>query len=423
MFCGTCGKELRDGAKFCDECGAVVAQSITAEVTSPSVTKPIQPVLVVPPKPEKPKKVKKERKPIKPGILAAVAIVLILAVVAAVAIPILFPATETVYVLTSCTYTSVSGKVSHYELEYDESGNLIRGENWQASENDFSLPPMIHTYEYDDHNNLTALLLNDSPAEEYDYRYDEDGRITEYTVTTWSGNRYTCELTYDKKGNLILAEYDYDVAEDVTQPLWCRWQSYEYDKQNRLTAEVFCDEYDYAGEHYYQMVRCEYDYDDQGNVTDYRVLTCETEDPEDDPDYEEVEVTTFSYDDEGRRTEMEYEIKGASRTMEYEYDYDRDGNLKPDDDDEYTFDENGNLICIEYENGAKAEFTYEAFTVSREEAEILNRRKRWYPYLRSATGNTFGLDPLRSEMRLPIGNLPASIRNHLYYYLIPNPIW
>lgn len=425
VFCGTCGNELREGAKFCDECGAVVPQSITAEPAAPVVDQPIQPVLVVPPKPEKAKKVRKARKPfrIHPAAIAAVAIVLILAVTAAVVLPILFPVTETVYLLTSCVYTSPSGRVTSYNLEYDDHGNLIRREDFPQREDgaafNFSL---ILNYAYDKHNNLTEYGYQDEPLREFDYRYDEDGRITEYTETYPTGSSVTCELSYDRKGNLILAEYDYDLTEGVSQPAWARWQSYEYDRQNRLTAEVFCDEYDYAGENYFRMYRCEYDYDKRGNVMQYRVLYCETDDP-DDPDYEEAEVMTLSYDEEDHLAEVEYEIQGASRMMEVEYEYDRDGNLKPADGGTYTFDENGNLICIEYESGAKAEFTYEAFTVSRGEAKLLSRRKRWYPYLRSSTGTTYGLDPIRSEMRLPIGNLPAATRNHLYYCLIPNPIW
>ena len=31
MYCGTCGKELRDGAKFCDQCGAVQPGAFTPE--------------------------------------------------------------------------------------------------------------------------------------------------------------------------------------------------------------------------------------------------------------------------------------------------------------------------------------------------------------------------------------------------------
>lgn len=53
MFCSNCGKQITDGSKFCDECGA--PQDTAPVVQSVQPTQPIAPVQNFQGTPEKPK--------------------------------------------------------------------------------------------------------------------------------------------------------------------------------------------------------------------------------------------------------------------------------------------------------------------------------------------------------------------------------
>lgn len=110
----------------------------------------------------------------------------------------------------------------------------------------------------------------------------------------------------------------------------------------------------------------------------------------------------YEYDDEGRLEEQIY----PQDTFTYEYD--DQGFLEESESDasgkitEYTCDEHGNIICVEYSDGSRIELEYEEMTVTPEEAEAY--RCRWACL----------------EIR---GYEYFQYQNCFFYYLIPNPRW
>ena len=79
MYCGNCGKNIPDGSKFCEGCGAPVAQ------TAPQQPQ-YQPQPQYQAQPQYQKPVTKKKSPVLPIVIAAVAVVVLAAVIAVIAL-------------------------------------------------------------------------------------------------------------------------------------------------------------------------------------------------------------------------------------------------------------------------------------------------------------------------------------------------
>ncbi len=400
MFCGTCGNQLREGARFCDRCGAVQQAMLPPLPEKPKPVEVIQPVLKVPPKTPKPKK---QRNPANKKHLVIAAAVLIVAVLAAVLMPILFPGTETVYVMTSLTYTASDGTVYTYDFAVDEFGNPTK---WAHPANPFEA-------DYDKFGNLTEYASTAKPYGEavaiyrVDYDYDQDGRI-ESAEKTFPGSDSSLEyaFTWDKSGNLtqILPE-----GMDITIGI-CR-MDFVYDRQNRLIREYHIrrqlDRNEILGEiaPYTLVLIQQYTYDSSGKVILVEQGECRSKDEADEVSIDELKydlepVFELDYDETGRLTALTY----CREAFTDSYSYDSEGNLIFADC-KTTYDRHGNLIRLERENGVVYEYTYEPVKLSHEAAQRYRHSARYY-----------GFDPIARELYPP--GYPA----YDFYYLIPNPI-
>ena len=358
MYCGTCGKELPDGAKFCNVCGAA-QPNLTPESQQPKAAPEVIPVTS-----SKAQKSKKEKKTVNKKLLAVVAVVLVVAVTAAIVIPIFFPGKQTIYVcVEEIRYTN--GGVAHRrtEWEYDEVGNLLSEEvdhgnathRWddelgvyfyEITEYDGTVDYRSE-WEYDENNNIVKYLTSVQPGYSVEYDYDEDGKITEF-VLNWEPSinsasedhlkvvptTYECE--YDDEGRLVRVYIpDGFNGDDFTAHL------FEYDKDGTLTTVyVSSRESTYRHDLSYKDDRlCE--------VEIYISSTFE---------FQSGDESAFSFD------------------QAVKYKYDREGMLKSPSDCDYTYDENGNIIEIEYDDGSRTVFEYEERKVTTQQALAFYRR-------------------------------------------------
>lgn len=361
MYCGTCGKELRDDSKFCDQCGAIQPELVPdnqKKNTTPEMTPPVAPVIPVAEKPKKP------RKKVNKKLLAIIAAVLVVAVAAAILIPIFFPGKQTIYVcVEEIQYTSDGIAHRRTQWEYDEVGNLLSEEvdnGDHAPKWDDTLGVYFYEFaeydgtvdyrsewEYDENNNIVKYLTSEQPGYSVEYDYDEDGKITEF-VLTWEPSinsasenhvkvvpaTYKCE--YDDEGRLIRVYVpDGFYRGDFTSHL------FEYDKDGTLeTVYISAKEATWRHDLSYK----------DGRLHEIEIYVCPT------PYFQSGDESYFNFD----------------RAVKYKYD--RDGHLKSQSGDDYTYDEHGNLIEIKYEDGSRTVYEYEERKVNPQQALTFRRR-------------------------------------------------
>lgn len=411
MYCGTCGKELRDGAKFCDECGSIqpdaIPESQKPKTESESVA-PVEPVIPVAQTTEKP------RKKVNKKLLAVVAVVLVVAVVAAIVIPIFFPGKETVYVIISQTYYDADGNITdRYLFEYDDLGNgtlaekeivEIKDDGSYELTGDFEVhQKMRFTEEY-----LTqSLIYKSGYGYSVKYKFDKDERVTEFTVTPEppmdveaedSADRepvtYYCE--YDKKSRLTRVYLIDENDEEFTTQL------YEYDSDGRLTATYSCKE-DYAS-------RNELFYEDGRlcSIENY-VGTAQQFQSEEYSEYTLDQTFDFEYSKKGNLIEIDRKNGDGNRISRVEYEYDKNGYYKTysitQSDGakytyEYTCDKHGNIIEVENPDGSYIKYEYEERELTTQQALNYHRKYQNSGYLYGYYDNDF--DVIRHLIPDPI---------------------
>ena len=402
MYCGSCGKELRDGAKFCDECGAIQPDAIPESQkpkTAPEAVQPDVPVMLQPdvirplvpviPVVETPKK---EKKKVNKKILAIVAIVLVLAVTAAIVIPIFFPGKETIYVMTSMTlYDADGNKTGYYVYECDEVGNFLSAKYDQEVIKD---PIKGNTYEFDgkfqidyeaefnEKGNYLRWQYSYSLGNSIEYEYDDDGRIIEFTLTTEPSLEgeynetsklepvtYYCE--YDKNDRLVRV---YTSNEDYDEFIV---QLYEYDEDGRLTAAYSCTE-NGAG-------RNDLSYKN-GRLSKNKYYECSVEafQSGDDSEYELIYTSKFEFDKEGNLTIVDLVDADGNRINRNEWVYNNKGHKEEYTETqsdgakytyEYTCDKHGNIIEIKNPDGSRVEYEYKELEVTIHQAIRYHRRQ------------------------------------------------
>lgn len=283
-----------------------------------------------------------------------------------------------------------NGRTQRAELTYDKQGNLIRE---------------AFTQIVGDHESSSV----DSYALSY-----TDGRLTHCDLIDKYGEIAAgMDLHYDRKGNLVLVEYD----EDYRNNLMLCWHSFEYNDEGQLTRETQCAQYptqsiDGIKGYQYSVHRVDYSYDDSGNLSYYSFSTAK-------PD------TLVAHD----RTDG-LEFKPGSD--QYAFATDKDGHLyctgrEPDPDlvsgqfsifdmiGAENLDEHGNLVKW----GSNTEYSYQAIELTESDARIAKRMMHGI----SATMNSYVvyacMDPIFLECSPII--LYAPFLKFQFYYLIPYP--
>lgn len=306
------------------------------------------------------------------------------------------------------------------------------------------------TFEYDDHGRPLAVEMQRTNAGymKSELTYDQYGNVIRETVEQYHPDYLSfqyqdtadCRLSYtkglltraelmqdgeriselilhyDDQDRLILVEYDPQKEDKIGGT----WQNFSYDRDGNLIRETWCRMIKLRGRWQCRYDQIRYSYDDQGRLTELcRLSSQETTEqillPEETETLEFIVSDKyhyfFYYDSEGR---LAYVGDGAEDTYP-------GGSADVYSDKNYTFDENGNLVRVQYDEGRWVEYTYEAIQVSREDAVMAKR------LMHGAHGETTIIeesytimDPLFWEV------CPATLYHYRlwdmpFYYLIPYP--
>lgn len=270
---------------------------------------------------------------------------------------------------------------SRMVFSYDDAGHLVsevtdHGENTEVWNDELGVYQYVYgsyngtvnsvyTWKYDDQGYLIEQVrkyhrdeggTEFSPVEEfyYAYTFDRNGEIAECRSTGSDGQNLSLyKFTYED--GLITNVKAYAANGKLFQE-----QTYSYDVWGRLEKETFSE------------MEGDFSY-------------------------------TYSYDHLGRCEEVN------GRGFIYTVEYDEDGNLISSMIDydnveitNYTYDDHGNVIAVDYADGTRSEYTYETCEVTREEKECLERQLRM----------------INNDVQMH--NNPYRF---FYYHLIPNPVW
>ena len=281
-----------------------------------------------------------------------------------------------------------SGRKS--ELTYDEYGNLIGD---------------TRTYLYADNSENHSQQIN------WNLTYTE-GLLTRAERNL---DGYTFTFSYNKKRQLVLVEYSQ--PEEGMGPSF--WQSYDYDADGKLIRETRCGIQ--GGEYIYS--RYCYFYDEQGRFIEQYYCSAVSDtrlDPDalDQLDFKVSPVEHFFlyYDEEGK---LAYVGNGPEDTYP-------GGSAAIYSDEQYTFDENGNLVRVDQGKGfgnsgsSWIEYTYKAIEVSKSDAIMHKRLLHGISQFTLSYTDKNTMDPLFWEM-CPIMLYVNNLQNMNFYYLIPYP--
>lgn len=435
MYCRQCRKQLSEGSRYCDGCGAA-QQTQTAQ-------RSLAPVKETPPaemREEAPVNEKKRKK----WLIPAIALVAVLALAAVFLIPVLFPATETVYVLTSKTWYDNNGNGTlTLELKYDEQGHVISA-SYIYPPTEYLPSGHIAEYEwkYDEKGNVTkqtfsnpsGYLYKDAKYS-YDLRYAGNGQIRSCEVKIEATNeiQYACDFTYNKNGDLVLVEYEHDDPQRYYghgsgfkgSMRRNQWDAYEYDGQHRLIQETFSMETGSMtplGAKQVQeqvLYRFTYSYGEDGALETVRFAAAEADryysnEELTDEIFEKCMITSFSwtiiYDRDGKAIGRQ----GGESTMP--------GKSIAD----WEYDDQGNLLGERYDDGSKSVMRYEEMELSEKDASRVRQTNAIVAYDGTVMESSIILkEDVYGVCDLDFYTLGISQRaiHPFYYALIPNPGW
>lgn len=304
MICKKCGNTLKEGAKFCNACGAPVhAQPAPIPSTAPvnredtgytiPLVREAAPVQNAAPVSKKPFPVKK--------LLLAVAAVAVVVLVVVLASSLF--GGKTVYLLTE--HMDYDESFSKYTVtyEYDDDGNMVEY-RYQVKYLDWYsdyLDDIDYTwsYEYEDGRIVAAEYDGDDLSFELEYIYDKKGNLETVESDDFEG-----EVTCDDKGRIIEMEFDGDIEESLE----CSYYDNGMIKELEYTSGSFR----------------------------YVILYSETG--------KTLESTT--YDDGEKFSETTNEYDDKDRHLEYEYKYYYNGKLSSSTHKTWEYDKKGNLVAF-----------------------------------------------------------------------------
>lgn len=311
MFCPKCGKEVKEGARFCDRCGAPLSQDEGQDIQDR--------------KQGSGEKTRRKKKYV-PRIFALSAIILL-----AVVFVVNHPSGDR-KLIKKTTYDSKRNVKEWMEYSYDSEGNLTK-ETYYKGDN---LWP-TREYNYDSEGNMIRETnYYDESGEIWqstEYSYDSDGnrikaeyhgtahqdepfgevtKVEERTISSW------IEYSYDSRGNEI-EEIQYYDSGDPRDPVyyWYKWE-YSYDSNGNIMTMQRLTKWDLRDE-WYDEVHEEYSYDKDGNII--KTLSYRGNDPS------RGQVAEYSYDKNDNVIEKTDYREDGSISNRYKYRYDSEGNM------------------------------------------------------------------------------------------------
>lgn len=269
-------------------------------------------------------------------------------------------AKETFYMLTECVRKDSDGQVlSRNTYTYNKRGLVTSvEEDWPVSAEEWSEKEMIYivrqmpcdgvanrtaSYDYDKHGNPTLVDDSLGQKEGYEYTYDSRGRVDSVTYVSWfvqQEYRSTTELEYDKDGTITLWP-EGKPREEAKHVVKTTGKS--ADRISEIMAHTM------EGKRYYY-----FQYDDAGNMTNFRVKTTVERE------------TECSFDRDGHLvSERGMALRGTSEEITYQYE---DGMLVGINGVELEVldDKNGKMIV----RVGDYELTYESIKLSAEDADL-----------------------------------------------------
>ncbi|MBZ8181188.1 RHS repeat domain-containing protein [Oscillatoria salina] len=262
----------------------------------------------------------------------------------------------------------VSDPDATYSYRYDEKGRLVEVDNTGSS----NVPSVVLNYAYDAVDNLLSVTdtIGGLQAGREAFSYDDLNRVTEITQSGNGVSEKRVEMDYDAADQMTrMTHYG-----DLTGTQLIGESNYTYDEVGRLTtlthrnnSEVIADyswTYD-AGNRLIELVSpdgtSEYSYD----LTDQLVNA----------DYNYQEDESYTYDENGNRVNTGY-VTGENNQLRsdgiYNYEYDYEGNrirrveIATGEVTEYDWDYRNRLVAVvtkdvEANVTAEAEYTYDVF--------------------------------------------------------------
>lgn len=326
--------------------------------------------------------------------------------------------TQSYYVLTSKKHYTKDKLTSSAEFTYDQKGRPLTA---KIEANDSLKLETELTYDEYGSKSREVYSYTDlrrdisyTMEENYEMTY-QDGKLIHCNIVNINGGTTGFSLQYDEAGRLICV--DYDVAEgETTHDV--RY-TYVYDEQGRLIQETR-----YSGMYYSQdsvvfvtdsEMQMRYQYGERNNVF-YTEYSGRVTYPEGTVDIPQVELTKSEYQynycfgDDGRVIYV-----GTDEEDIYQESY---GTLK--DDECYTFDEYGNLLC--YASGDyRTEYTYEKRELTKAEVEMAIRWGHGFSSF-MAQYAVYGMtDPIYFNVA-PIAYYAPYLKSPAYH-LVPCPLW
>ena len=205
-----------------------------------------------------------------------------------------------------------------------------------------------YTFSYDEMGRLTEIYEHSVHPESIVYVYGDHGFVSRMDI--WRGNwgSETREFDYDfDDGIMKSASVTIDGSE-------VKEFDFFYDGNRKINREIT------------ECYEIMYFYDDAGQINQihYEFMN------EDDENYD-FDHVTFNYEN-GTLKEYRRVSKYEAETREYQYEYDASGNLLPCSDDlKLTYDEHGNLVEAEYDNGHRVVFCYEKKLVEEKQVSMV----------------------------------------------------
>lgn len=303
MFCSNCGNQVQDGARFCENCGALVVSPAPVSQPAPFAPYPLnpEPAPVAEPapaaEPEAPAAPAKKKKKLLPLIL-----ILAVVIVAVVAVVLLF-GKQTVYLVTETVSENMNGPTTTQRYEYDGEGRITKYE---------------YEMEYPEH-----LDYSYDMKYEISYEYSKDGKLESAQFET-DGETIEVEYIYEKG---VLTGFECD---DLMDDSGAAELEIECDDDGRFEYIGFLDE---EGNEYFTW---RFKYYDDGTLkksTHYSIYPINREViSEYNENGQTIEQTTFwngelqyrvvyDYDDAGRQVLQEQYDSNDELQMRYEIEY------------------------------------------------------------------------------------------------------
>lgn len=271
------------------------------------------------------------------------------------------------------------------ELAYDETGNLV----W--------------------YRNTQSYASGGDSVQELNWNLSyTDGLLTRAERPYGDGSSYVLNFSYNDAGQLVLVEYPRPEKGEGGY----LWQNYVYDENGRLISETRCT-IKHAGGFSFDQVR--YFYDADGRLTEqcFCYAQSDTLGALEDLDELVFEVSRFEhyffYYDEERK--LAYVGDGADDAYP-------GGSAEIYSDEDYTFDENGNLVRVQRNEHSWVEYTYAAIEINESDVVVHKRLIHGISNFTLSIYNT--MDPLFSEM-CPSALYSYHLCSMSFYYLIPYP--